>query len=182
MILSYRDTIQLINPAPVIIIQQPTQIDNVFTITPEEHICQTYECDQRVCGCGPVYTVTLTNARIIERFQDYMCCCKGDYVDSMLFLSDISSIHSSGRGVNYRPCTCSCTLCYLVLCWPLEFLCCLCRCFCSNDIPIPVILNGPFGKEVFTFSHRTVLSALGEIPAAAMPHKTSSRIFNNQPR
>jgi hypothetical protein len=27
-----------------------------------------------------------------------------------------------------------------------------------------------------------VLSALGEIPAAAMPHKTSSRIFNNQPR
>ncbi len=49
MILSYRDTIQLTNTAPVIIIQQPTQIDNVFAITPEERICQTYECDQRVC-------------------------------------------------------------------------------------------------------------------------------------
>ncbi len=89
MILSYRDTIQLTYPPPPIIICQPTQIDNVFAIAPGERICQTYQCDERVCECGPVYTVTLTEARIIQRFQDYMCCCKGDYVDS----SKLSSVH-----------------------------------------------------------------------------------------
>lgn len=38
-----RESIQMVHP----IIQQPTHIDNVFTITSGENVLQTYECDQK---------------------------------------------------------------------------------------------------------------------------------------
>lgn len=128
----------------------------------------------KICGCGPIHTVTLTDARIIQRFQDYICGCKGDHVDSMLFLSDISSIKDRVEGRPFCRCRCSCASCVLLLCFPIEFLCCFCRCCCSSDIPVPISLNGAFGIEVFTFSHHVANTALSDIPAAAMPHKISS--------
>jgi hypothetical protein len=176
MILSHRNTIQLNRP----IIVQPIQIDNVFAITPEEEMRQIYECDTKVCGCGSTYTVTLTNARIIQRFQDYVCGCKANHVDSMLFLSDISNIKSTGERRCCDPCTATCASCLLVLFFPIELLCCFWRCLFSKDIPIPIALNGAFGKEVFIFSHHAVSSALADIPAAALPHKISSRTPSNR--
>ena len=175
MILSYRQPPILNYPVN----QQPTRIDNVFSIVPGEAIRQTYECDQKTCGCGPVYTVVLTEARIIQRFEDHMCCCTGTKVDSMLFLSDISSIKTSVEGSCLRSCDCSCAT---ILCFPVYLLCGLCRCFCSccsKDSAVPISLNGAFGNEVFTFPHHSVSTALADIPAAAMPHKTSSHRSSN---
>ncbi len=166
MILSYRGLPLLNHPVN----QQPTQIDNVFSIVPGEAIRKIYQCDQKTCGCGPVYTVVLTEARIIQRFEDHECCSTGPKVDSMLFLSDISSIKTSVE----RNCLGSCRFsCASVLCFPIYLLCGLCRSCCSTDSPVPISLNGAFGKEVFTFSKQTVSTALADIPAAAMPHKTS---------
>jgi hypothetical protein len=176
MILSCRDLIQSNQP----IILQPIQIDNAFFITPGERIRQIYECDVSVCGCGPIYTVTLTDARIIQRLQDHMCCCEGDRIDSMLFLSDISSIKNTFKIRCGTPCVYSGAACFLLLCFPIGLLCSLCRLFCSKDIPKTITLNGAFGKEEFIFSHRDVYAALGDIPAAAMPHKISSHMSSNQ--
>ena len=130
------------------ITQQPARIDNVFSIVPGEAIRQIYECNQKTCGCGPVYTVVLTEARIIQRFEDHQCCCTGAKVDSMLFLSDISSIKTSVEGNCFRASNCSCVS---LLCFPIYLLCGLCRCCCSKDNPVPISLNGAFGNEVFTF-------------------------------
>jgi hypothetical protein len=150
------------------VLEQPANIKNVFTIVSGEQILQTYECDRKVCGCGPIYTVTLTDARIIQRYQDYCCCCRADHVDQMLFLSDISSIKDRVANRCLSWCSCDCLLCLFFLC------CCLFQCCCSKDSAIPISLNGAFGSEVFIFSRRNVERALAEIPAAAMPHKTFS--------
>ncbi|CAF1467158.1 unnamed protein product [Adineta ricciae] len=75
------------------ITEQPDTFNTVFALAPQERISNIYECDDRRCGCGSKYTVALTNERIIQRRADSCCgCCSQGYIDSMLFLSDISSI------------------------------------------------------------------------------------------
>jgi len=174
MIPYYRGLIESNQP----IIVQPMQINNVFGITPGERILEMYECDQTVCGYGPTYTVTLSDARIIQRFQDHMCCCTCTFVDSMLFLSDISSIKNSVERRCFNPF--SCAFFWSALCFPITLLCCFCSCLCAKDIPVPISLKGAFGTEVFTFSHHVVSTALANIPAAAMPHKISGHRPINQ--
>jgi hypothetical protein len=71
-------------------------------------------------------------------------------------------------------------MCLSLLFFPIELLCCCCRCICSEDIAVPIGLNGAFGTEVFTFSHRNVSQALADIPVAALPHKTSSHNSSRQ--
>ncbi|CAF1194442.1 unnamed protein product [Rotaria sordida] len=54
-------------------------------------------------------------------------------------------------------------------------LCCLCSC---ADTPGKQIgIRGAFGEEVFTFALSDVSSALVDIPAAAMPHKTAGQQY-----
>jgi hypothetical protein len=124
--------------------------------------------------------VTLTNARIIQRFQDHMCGMKTNRADSMLFLSDISTIKDTVERKCLTCNGCSCSLCFLLLCFPIGFLCCLSRCCCAKKTPIPIGFIGGFGTEVFTFSSDNVSQALSDIPAAAMPYKTSNRCSGNQ--
>lgn len=40
---------------------------------------------------------------------------------------------------------------------------------------MPLTLTGPFGSEVFTFSHQSFHHALAMIPQAAMSHKISTQ-------
>ncbi|CAF1388967.1 unnamed protein product [Adineta ricciae] len=123
------------------ITEQPDSFNTVFALAPQERISNIYECDDRRCGCGSQYTVALTNARIIQRRADSCCgCCSQGYIDSMLFLSDISSISTRVNPTR-------------------------------NGMPLTLI--GPFGSEVFTFSHQSFHNALAMIPQAAMPYKIS---------
>jgi hypothetical protein len=153
------------SPNAYVISEQPQDIENIFTLGSGEKILNTYECDDRCCGFGPKYVVTLTDARIIQREKRRCCCCHGARVDSMLFLSDISSIKNK---VEYN-----CVHLIFGILLPNILLCCLpllcTACHCIKGVPIT--LHGPFGAEVFTLDRSVVLSALGEIPKAALPHK-----------
>ena len=160
----------VVNP----VVQQPMNINNVFSITGDETIRRRYECDETVCGCGATYSVTLTDARIIQRYQDHVCGCNGSNVDSMLFLSDISSIKDRVEREGLCPkAGCGVSGCCMCLFFPIGLLCCLLH-KCS-DKGVPITLKGAFGTEVFTLPGGQVRQALADIPAAALPHKVSSR-------
>ncbi len=136
--------------------QQPQVINNVFGIVPNENILRVYECETGACGCGPKYTVTLTDARLIQRGQGCSCCETGPHIDTMLFLSDISSITDSVVGKGCCSCGCGC-----------DSSC------CAGTAAKQIGFTGPFGTLVFTFNVNDILNALVQIPAAALRHKTS---------
>ncbi|CAF1539797.1 unnamed protein product [Adineta steineri] len=58
-------------------------------------------------------------------------------------------------------------------CTPLILVACCLACNCKRGVP--VTLWGPHGLEVFTFDRAVVLSALGDIPRAALPHKIATQ-------
>ncbi len=159
------------SPNAYVISEQPQDIKNIFTLAPGETILNTYECDASCCGFGPKYTVTLTDARIIQREKErFCCCCYGAHNDSMLFLSDISSVKNK---VEWNSANCNCTtLLASLVCLGLPLLCVACNC-CKKGVPIT--LRGSFGAEVFTLGRSEVISALGEIPKAALPHKIATQ-------
>ena len=136
---------------------QPKASGNVFALAPSEQVHKTFVKESGGCGCGPTYTVTLTDARLLQRQQEYACCGQGARVDQMLFLSDISAISDS---VSKRSCCPSCSLC------------CICACFCKDNAAVPVAIRGSFGEEVFVFGRNDLPSALAEIPAAAIRART----------
>ena len=138
--------------------EQPQVAANIFAMAPSEKVHRIFVKKPGGCGCGPTYTVTLTDARLIQRYQEYACCGDGRRVDNMLFLSDISAISDS---VMARSCCPSCNCC-VILC-----ACCCCRGSYGKAIGI----RGAFGEEVFIFALEDVPSALADIPAAAMPYK-----------
>jgi hypothetical protein len=134
--------------------QQPQTINNIFGIVPNEKILHQYRSETGCCGCGSTYTITLTDARLIQRQEDCACCGTNPHVDQMLFLSDISSITDFVAGRCFSPCSC----------------CCSSSC-CTSAKQIGFV--GPSGTLVFTFNINDIQNALVQIPAAAMPHKTS---------
>ncbi len=115
---------------------------------------------QGACGCGPKFTITLTDARLIQRRQECSCCGTGPRFDTMLFLSDISSITDSVMGKCCGLCNCNCCCC------------CCCSSCCAGTNGKEISFTGPFGTLVFTFDKNDVPHALVHIPAAALPHKT----------
>jgi hypothetical protein len=146
--------------------RQPQAVDNVFALAHQEQIQRTYVKEPGGCGCGPTFTVHLTNARIIQRRQDYACCGTGQHVDTMLFLSDISTMSDTVIARTSCPSLDCCSI-----------ISCLCLCFCGpccrDRGGKEIGIHGAFGEEIFTFARVDVSSALVEIPAAAMPHKTA---------
>ncbi|CAF3572630.1 unnamed protein product [Rotaria socialis] len=156
------------------VVEQPQEIENVFRVSSDEKILQVYECDDRCCGCGPKYKVELTDARIIQRRKNKVCCCSCYHTDSMLFLSDISSVKDKPE----NDCRCLANPCSMLCC--LFFTCCPCIVCCLHR-GIEVAFRGGFGQEVFTFSRSQVNDALSTIPIAAIPHKTSSGNNSYQP-
>ncbi|CAF4443116.1 unnamed protein product, partial [Rotaria magnacalcarata] len=158
-----------IQPAQIIR-EQPRQIDNIFALGPDEKISRVYVKKSGGCGCEPTFTVTLTDARILQRRQDWACCGTGKRVDNMLFLSDISAISDAALGRNSCPSlNCSSIICCI--------LCCICAPCCKSSRGKDIAIRGAFGEEIFTFALADIPSALADIPAAAIPHKTSLRRY-----
>ena len=139
---------------------QPQAPNNIFALAPREHVHRIFVKKPSTCGCGPTHTVTLTDARLIQRSEEWACCGDGARIDQMLFLSDISAISDS---VSKKSCYSTLSLCCI--------LCYFCTCFCKGSGEKPVGIRGSFGEEVFNFALRDIPSALTEIPAAAMPYK-----------
>ena len=161
------------NPTYNPISEQPQAIDNTFQLGPGERIVQTYECDERCCGCGDNFTVTLTDERVIQRRQNKTCCCSGGNADLMVFLSDISALQIEKTCC--KSCHCSCDLCSLLMC-------CLCLPFflcsgCCRNQGIPVSIDGAYGSRIFTFDRKSCIQAMGDIPVAAIPHKPSRNTY-----
>jgi hypothetical protein len=152
------------------IIRQPQAVDNAFALAPQEQIQRTYIKKPGGCGCGPTFTVHITNARIIQRRQDYSCCGTGEKTDSMLFLSDISTMSNTVMKRSGCPSLdCGSILCCILLCF--------CEPCCRGQGGKEIGIRGAFGEEVFTFAKGDVSSALKEIPVAAMPHKTATHRY-----
>ncbi|CAF3428132.1 unnamed protein product [Rotaria socialis] len=149
-----------------IIREQPREIDNIFALGSGEKISRVYVKKPGGCGCEPTFTVTLTDARILQRRQDWACCGTGTRVDNMLFLSDISTISDAASGRSSCP---SLNCCSIICC----IMCCICGLCCKNSRGKEIAIRGGFGEEIFTFALADVPSALADIPAAAIPHKTS---------
>lgn len=118
------------SPNVYVISEQPQDIKNVFTLASGERILNSYECDDRCCGFGPKYNVTLTDARIIQREKHLcFCCFYRARADSMLFLSDISSITNKVEYDNLVKLICSLCIPNIVLCC-MPLLCFVCCALC----------------------------------------------------
>ncbi|CAF3707808.1 unnamed protein product [Rotaria socialis] len=142
-----------------IMTQQPRQIENVFGLGNGEKVLNEYAYESSSCGCGPSYKVYLTDARIIQRGQEKSGCCTTHQVDSMLFLSDISTISNYAQRQ-------TCNI-WDIICCPCSILSC---CFTAGK---PISIRGAFGQEVFMFAVADVNRALADIPQAALPIKTA---------
>ncbi|CAF1221543.1 unnamed protein product [Rotaria sordida] len=150
--------------------QQPQEIKNVFGINSGEHILKTYECDETCCGCGDKYTVTLTNTRLIQRRKSKSCCCSCGRIDSMLFLSDISTVDYGARSCLNLLCSYGCS-----------FLCLIYCCACCCNIGAPISFRGGYGEQMFTFNRKDLADALVDVPNAATPQKASCNNYLNAP-
>ena len=82
---------------------QPQAPANIFALAPSEQVHRIFVKEPGGCGCGPTYTVTLTDARLLQRHQEYACCGDGARVDQMLFLSDIQCHQRLCREENLLP-------------------------------------------------------------------------------
>lgn len=139
---------------------------------------RTYECDETCCGYGDEYSVVLTNARLIQRKKNKVCCTCHT-IDSMVFLSDIGAAN-----LGQQAC-CNCKFLSLKTC-STEFIMCLvlgwmcCWCSCRNrgrEIPF----RGGFGQENFTFDTKDLREALIDIPNAATSQGPSNSIYLGSP-
>lgn len=119
------------------------------------------------CGTGSSVVVTLTDARVIQHYQEHRCCGKGPAYDKMVFLSDISTV---GQGVAGQA---QCTSCNPLAC----LIGCCCGACCKGSPGFPVTFRGAFGHETFTFTPQDAMIALAEIPIAALPHKALGKKF-----
>ena len=150
--------------------EQPSVPENSFLIGQSERVYQTYIHKAGTCGCGPTHTVTLTDARLIQRSKEYACCGTGARLDKMLFLSDVSGISDL---VGAQKCCQSISLCS-ILCCPIT---CLCACCCQGSVGKDVGIRGTFGEYVFTFSAPDVSNALVDISSAVMPYKVARQQY-----
>ena len=148
--------------------RQPTLLDNIFQLSPQETVQKVYECDDTCLGFGKKYSTALTNARIIHREKEVQCCCDCSKHDSMLFLSDISLME---QGMET-----SCRLCGwtdLLACVFTLGLCCFCRLGCCKR-GFPITMRGSFGSHTVKLDTSQAVQALNDFPHAALPHKVNS--------
>jgi hypothetical protein len=121
---------------------------NSFNVFNGENLIQTFQYEQGCCGCGGTHFVTLTDQRILTRWEEYSackCCCEPARNDASTFLFDIAQLSTSSKGIG-----CCGTLCSACCC------CCTPRFTTINALlgyywlPITVPFNEALGaKKLF---------------------------------
>jgi hypothetical protein len=144
------------------ITKQPRDYDihNSFGLMGNEHLLRTWTFKEGTCGCTGSYYTTLTDTRLLLRFEDTACCsCCGEasHIDASIFLRDIAEMRESRDGQDC--CSRACSTC--------------CGCCCHS--PKHLELRGSFGTEILHVSHGDMPKVQIEIPAAIGNHKLVSQ-------
>ena len=149
---------------------QPTNhtTATVFQAQGNEQIVRNYLLEEGCSKCGPKTMVTLTNNRLLTRYQEGCSCCATQNTDTAIFLHDIECIRAGKNEVQS---------CYVIL---LAFLtgtclCLLCSCFCEK--PRRLQLKGGFGEEWIGFRKQDIDNAANEISAYALQFKSTRAGF-----
>jgi hypothetical protein len=140
--------------------QQPQQfVANSFGMFNGEKLLHGWE--KKVwCGCCGTHFTTLTDNRLLTRFEEYVCCsccCDPAHNDSSLFLYDIAQLLESSDG---RSC-----------CLEMFLACCSCCC-CS---PKQLLVRGSFGFQTIYLSKNDVTMAKPAIAEAVARQKPNYR-------
>jgi len=145
------------------ITKQPRNQDihNSFSLMGNEHHLRTWTFKEGTCGCTGSYYITLTDTRLLLRFEDTTCCrcccSEASHHDASIFLRDIAEMRESSEGRDC--CAHSCGGC--------------CGCCCHR--PKYMELRGTFGSEILHVSKEDMPKAQIEIPAAIGNHKLVSQ-------
>ena len=75
--------------------QPQGNVSNSFNVFNGENLIQNWQFDQGCCGCGGTHFVTVTDQRLLTRFEEYSackCCCEPARADSAIYLFDIAQL------------------------------------------------------------------------------------------
>jgi hypothetical protein len=143
---------------------QNQDIHNSFSLMGNEHHLRTWIFKEGTCECTGSYYTTLTDTRLLLRFEDSTCCkccsSEANHHDASIFLRDIAEMRESTQGRD--SCAHSCGKC-----------CGCCGCCCNT--PKYMELRGTFGSEILHVSKEDMPKAQVEIPAAIGNHKLVSQ-------
>ncbi|CAF1437168.1 unnamed protein product, partial [Didymodactylos carnosus] len=144
-----------------IITRQPKYLESMFSTIPNEDVFRVYRKRHGCCGMGGTDTTTVTNARLLKRFEEWRCCGRGTSEDTMIFLKDIQLLSQ----VNPRR---RCNLSsWLLACFTCTWPCYLCCVMCCRRRTRVIEVRGAFGTEEFLIPYVDVRDACAQIPAAA---------------
>ena len=139
---------------PVFVVQQPQQaVYNSFGLFNGENLLENWSHEAGCCGCGGTHFTTLTNDRLLSRYEEYRCftcCCEPPRRDSSMFLFDIGQLVDTMEAKG----------CLAVLCPTL------CSCCCERVKVLQA--RGTFGSE-------NDFIYLREMPARPKPSIARSR-------
>ena len=142
--------------------QQPQyHIPNSFGMFSNEKLLYDWRRKQGCCGSGGTHFTTLTDQRLLSRFEECVCCgccCDPAHDDSSIFLHDIAQLLESTRARSGLQ----------VL---LTNLCVCCSCFCRG--PKVLELRGSFGWQVAVLSKDDIGIAKPAIADAIARNKPS---------
>lgn len=160
---------------PSYITRQPSQvyhrpIKSSFGLIASEKIYREWSYSDNSCCCADSYHTILTDIRLLNRYEEYICCVdcsEPSRTDSSIFLSDIDQMREC-RGE--QP-TFGFLLCVTLTCtWPCYILR---RIFCPKPKCLEVF--GVFGSDLVRFKQEDISMAQIDLSTAITNSKQVTR-------
>jgi hypothetical protein len=146
------------------VVNQPQHfIANSFGMFNGETLLHDWKLEQGCCGCAGSYYTTLTDTRLLNRYEECVCCsccCDPAHNDSAIFLHDIAQMVEATQA---RGC--------------LNILCAKCCVFCPCCCRGPKILQvrGSFSSYILHLTKHDVAIAKPAIAEAIAHQKPGKR-------
>lgn len=145
-------------------------VNNSFNLLPSEKVYREWDYHDSLCFCNNAYFTTLTDIRLLTRYQEYVCCAscsEPSHTDSAIFLRDIDQMREC-RGE--QPTFFFLLWITLICAWPCYVVR---RIFC----PRPKCLEafGSFGSEIIRIKKEDMPVAQVDISTAVINSKLVGR-------
>lgn len=144
-------------------------INNTFNLLTSEKIYREWNYSDNTCCCSDAYHTTLTDIRLLTRYQEHVCCdgcSEPSNTDSAISLRDISQIREC-RGE--QPTFFFLLWITLVCAWPCYVVR---RIFCPK--PKCLEIYGSFGSEIVRLRKEDMSFAQVDISTAIVNTKLMS--------
>lgn len=143
---------------------------NSFNLLPSEKVYREWDYRDNSCCCDESYHTTLTDIRLLTRYEEYVCCeccSEPSHTDSAIFLRDIDQMREC-RGE--QP-TFLCLFLIIISCtWPCYLIR---RIFCPKSKALEIF--GSFGSELLRVRREEMPVAQVDISTAIINSKLVGR-------